>query len=125
MANEGFLGSHKLSGERCTTDDHPVMIHALPLAESVTGELAPGLLLKRADTGAGGTDKVAYAPWLSTDTAPVVPVAVVDDVCPAGSASAICVMHGCVKTRMLKSGDGKAPTDIQIADLAQRGIFAV
>lgn len=121
MANEGFLGSHKLSGERCATDDHPVLIHALPLAESVTGELAPGLLLKRADSGS----KVAYAPWLFADAAPAGPVAVVDDVTPAGSASAICVVHGCVKTRMLKSGDAKALTDIQIADLAQRGIFAV
>lgn len=121
MANEGFLGSHKLSGERCATDDHPVMIHALPLAASVTTALAPGLLLKRADA----ESKVAYAPWLSTDAAPVVPVAVVDDMTPAGSASAICVVHGCVKTRMLQSGDAKAPTDIQLADLAQRGIFAV
>lgn len=121
MANEGFLGSHKLSGERCATDDHPVLIHALPLAENVTGELAPGLLLKRADT----TGKVTYAPWLSTDAAPVVPVAVVDDISPAGSASAICVVHGCVKTRMLKSGDDKAPTDIQLANLSERGIFAV
>lgn len=121
MANEGYLGSHKITGERCATDDHPVMLHALPLAESVTAELRPGLLLKRADAGG----KALYAPWLSTDVAPNLPVAVVDDVSPAGSASAMCVVHGCVKSRMLTSGDKTAPTDIQLADLAERGIFSV
>lgn len=121
MANEGFLGSHKLSGERCATDDHPVVIHALPLAESVTGELAPGLVLCRADSDG----KALYRPWLSNDAAPVFPVAVVDDVTPAGSTSAICVVHGCVKTRMLTTGDNKPVNDFQLADLAQRGIFPV
>lgn len=121
MPNEGYLGGYKLSGERCATDDHPLLLHALPLAEDVTSELSPGLLLCRADAGG----KVLFRPWISTDAAPAVPVAVVDDVSPAGSASALCVVHGCVKTRMLKSGDAKALTDVQLADLALRGIFAV
>lgn len=120
MANEGYLGSYKLTGERASTSDHPVIIHALPLATSVTTELAPGTLLKRADTDS----KVAYAPWLSTDTTDH-PVAVVDDVCTSEAGSVIAVVHGCVKTRMLKSGDAIAPTDIQLANLSQIGIFAV
>lgn len=119
MPNEGYLGLHKLSGERAATDDHPVVMHALPLADSVTTKLSPGLLLKRADAGG----KTAYAPWLSTD-ADANPVAVVDDVCD-GATSAIAVVHGCVKTRLLKTGDDKTPTDMQLANLAERGIFAV
>ena len=31
MANEGMLGKTKISGEKAATDDHPVIIHALPL----------------------------------------------------------------------------------------------
>ncbi|MEG2140954.1 MAG: hypothetical protein RRY20_09235 [Bilophila sp.] len=108
MANEGYLGSYKLSGERAATDDHPVVIHALPLAVSVTATLTPGLLLKRADAAG----KVAYAPWLSTDT--VNPVAVVDDNAEADATSVIAVVHGCVKTRMVTSGDGKPPPCLHI-----------
>lgn len=101
MPNEGYLGGYKLSGERCATDDHPLLLHALPLAEDVTSELSPGLLLCRADAGG----KVLFRPWISTDAAPAVPVAVVDDVSPAGSASALCVVHG-----LLKPGCSKVVT---------------
>ena len=52
-------------------------------------------------------------------------MAVVDDACDAGDTSALCLMHGGVKLRMLKTGDGKELTDLQIALLNEQGIYPV
>lgn len=121
--NEGHLGKFSFGGERAATDNHPAVIHYLPLADSVTSALAVGTLLKKVPT----EDSVAYAPYLSTDTD--APCAVVDLPCDPtgehGERSAACVVHGTVKTRLLKTGDDKAPTTIQLARLAERGVFAV
>ena len=69
----------------------------------------------------------AYALFLSTDAA--APCAVVDLPCDPtgdkGEKSAACVVHGTVKTRLLKTGDNKAPSGAQLAKLAERGVFAV
>ena len=34
--NEGHLGKYSFGGERAATDNHPAVIHYLPLAEGVT-----------------------------------------------------------------------------------------
>lgn len=219
--NEGFLGKFSFGGERAATDDHPVILHALPLDPSVTSKLEVGTLLRRvpvteavpaveaitetatATKGAGNTGVTAatvtaatfkaavsnvagtyafsydgtawklsglsvgldtygvtvtgtpasgdtvsvvftaavaakeagsktvdslWKPYLSTDSA-VTPAAVVDMPCdPAGShggKSVIAVVHGTVKTRLLTTGDGKAATGIQLAQLMENGVFAV
>ncbi|MFI3271832.1 MAG: hypothetical protein R3Y11_07010 [Pseudomonadota bacterium] len=129
--NEGFLGRHTLSGERAATDDHPVILHALPLADTVTAKLAVGTLLKRVDVedDDDAVIDVAYAPFLSTDAATVMPCAVVDKPCdPTGDyaeTSALCVVHGTVKTRVLVTGDSKAPSQMVLGRLMQSGIFSV
>lgn len=126
--NEGYLGKFSFGGERAATDDHPVVMHALPLAASVTAALDVGTLLKRVDVAGSEPADVAYAPFLSTD-AEAFPCAVVDKPCDPtgdhGETSAIAVVHGTVKTRLLKTGDNKAPTGAQLAKLAERGVFAV
>ena len=47
--NEGHLGKYSFGGERAATDNHPAVIHYLPLAEGVTDPLAVGTLLKAVD----------------------------------------------------------------------------
>ena len=47
--NEGFLGKFSFGGERAATDDHPVVLHYLPLASTVVTKLEPGTLLKGTD----------------------------------------------------------------------------
>ena len=42
-----------------------------------------------------------------------------------GEKSVAAVVHGTVKTRVLKTGDNKAPTGGQLAVLARHGVFAV
>ena len=70
---------------------------------------------------------VAYEAFLSTDEGE--PVAVVDLPCDPtgdkGEKSVCAVVHGTVKTRLLKTGDAVAPTGGQIAALARHGVFAV
>lgn len=135
--NEGFLGKHTLSGERAATGDHPVVLHHLPLsAKAKTASIPVGTVMKRVDvtetTGEGESAVTtvvgaAWEPLLSTDAATVLPVAVVDTPCDptgeSGENSALCVVHGGVKYRVLKTGDGKALTDIQTAQLVEHGIF--
>ncbi len=134
--NEGHLGKFGFGGERAATDNHPAVIHYLPLAESVSAALAVGTLLKKVDVketqgeGETATTKVvdvAYAPFLSTDTD--APCAVVDLPCDPtgdhGETSAACVVHGTVKGRLHTTGDNKTPTTMQLAALAERGVFAV
>lgn len=36
--NEGHLGTYSFGGERAATDDHPVVIHYLPLAADVAAK---------------------------------------------------------------------------------------
>ena len=126
--NEGYLGKFSFGGERAATDDHPAVFHALPLAASVTAKLDVGTLLKRVDVAGSDPADVAYAPFLSTD-AEAAPCAVVDKPCDPtgdnGEKSAIAVVHGTVKTRLLKTGDSKSPTGAQLARLAERCVFAV
>jgi hypothetical protein len=130
MANEGFLGKTKISGERAATDDHPVILHALPLDASVTTPLAVGTLLRRVEITDGQAQPTvldyAYKPYAAADT--VLPCAVVDKPCdPTGDSaetSAICVVHGTVKTRLLTVGD-VAANSVVIEKLRQSGIFAV
>lgn len=126
--NEGHLGKFSFGGERAATDDHPVIIHYLPLAATVTAALEVGTLLQRVDVADSSPADVAYAPFLATDAA-AVPCAVVDLPCDPtgdkGEKSAACVVHGTVKTRLLKTGDNQAPTGAQLAKLAERGVFAV
>jgi hypothetical protein len=132
MANEGVLGKTRISGEKAATDDHPVIIHALPLDASVTDPLAPGLLMER-------TASNTYQPYNPSDDQPGDPhgdppvdpqninvlCAVVNEPCdPAVETSAKCIVHGCAKTRLLSVGG--APADAAaIAALMDRGIFAV
>lgn len=137
MANEGYLGKHTLSGERAATGDHPAVLHHLPLSASAKAVVIPvGTVMKRVDvtetTGEGESAVTtivgaAWAPLLSTDAATVLPVAVVDTPCDPtgenGESSALCVVHGGVKYRVLVTGDGKALTDSQTAQLVEHGIY--
>ena len=132
--NEGFLGRHTLSGERAATGEHPVILHHLPLSEKARAAAIPvGTVLKRVDV-MGEDDEsdtvvgAAWEPLLSTDEAAVMPVAVVDTPCDPtgenGEMSALCVVHGCVKSRLLKTGDNKALTEVRLAQLAECGVYA-
>ena len=123
MSVEGMLGKHVLNGERAATDDHPAVLHHLPLSETAKANDIPiGTVMKRV---AGAEGKVGYESYLSTDEEAIKPVAVVDDACEAGAGSALCLVHGGVKLRMLKTGDGKELTDLQIALLNEQGIYPV
>lgn len=125
MANEGFLGKTKISGERAATDNHPAIIHGLPLADTVTTILQPGTLMTRVEVKeVEVVVNYEYAPWQTADA--TLPCAVVDNLCdPAsGEASAICVVHGTVKARLL-TVDGVAANIVAIEKLKQSGIFAV
>ena len=65
MSVEGMLGKHVLNGERAATDDHPAVLHHLPLSETAREKEIPiGTVMKRV---AGAEGKVAYEPYLSTD----------------------------------------------------------
>ncbi|WP_299393908.1 hypothetical protein [uncultured Desulfovibrio sp.] len=132
--NEGFLGRHVLSGERAATGEHPVILHHLPLSEKARAAAIPvGTVMKRVDV-MGEEDEsdtvvgAAWEPLLSTDEAAVMPVAVVDTPCDPtgenGEISALCVVHGCVKSRLLKTGDNKALTEVRLAQLAECGVYA-
>ena len=126
MANEGFLGRFEIGGELAATDDHPAVIHHLPLSKDALDSPIPvGTLMKRvAATDGEEISEIAYAPFLSTDS-DATPIAVVNAPCDKNETSAFCVVHGCVKARLLKTGDGKTPTAAQLAKLFDAGIFAV
>lgn len=119
MANEGVLGKTTIRGERAATDDHPVIIHALTLANDVAAPLAPGEILKRVSSGGA----YSYKPWAIGDTE--APRAVVDMPCdPETETSVKAVVHGCVKTRLLSAGGAAADADA-IEKLFDTGIYAV
>lgn len=124
--NEGLIGRHVFAGERAATGEHPVILHHLPLSEKARAAAIPvGTVLKRVDVMG---DEAAWEPLLSTDEAAVMPVAVVDTPCDPtgenGEMSALCVVHGCVKSRLLKTGDNKALTEVRLAQLAECGVYA-
>lgn len=123
MANEGYLGKHTLSGERASTDDHPVLIHALPLADGLTGILQPGTLMKRVEVKESGTlVGYVFAPLAASDTE--APCAVVDVPCETAHEKSVkCIVHGCAKTRLLKIGTDPAGA-VAIEQLRMGGIFA-
>ncbi len=118
MANEGFLGRTTIQGERAATNDHPVIINAVPLHSSVAAPLSPGRLLKKMEEKEDGVVVAySYAPWETGDATP--PSAVVDMPCdPAVEKSAIAVVHGCVKTHLITPGTG-----IALNHLRNAGIF--
>lgn len=101
----------KLSGSEATLDDYGVSpTGAAQESDSITVTLS--------------VSAVSYLPASAEDD----PCAVVDLPCDPtgekGETSAACVVHGTVKTRLLKAG-GKVPTAGQLAALASRGVFAV
>lgn len=116
--NEGTLSRLHIGGERAHTNDHPPVFLSLPLASTVSGELKPGLLLKSTTEGSA----TMYAPLLSTDAD--APCAVVDKPCDADAEqSALCLVHGTVKFRLLATSDGKKPSAAQMAALMQSTIY--
>lgn len=132
MAAEGKLGGYKISGERAGTDEHPLVRKHLPIdTKVVTSVLEPGVLLKEADVKGTNDESTTvvehtYVPWAETDT--VTPCAVVDDrFDPASATSAMCIVHGCVKSRVLKVGatGTTAPSVLALTKLMHNGIFAV
>ena len=131
MPAEGMLGGYKISGDRVGTDEHPLVRKHLPIdATVVTGVLEPGVLLKEVEVkGSGDQSTVViehtYVPWAEADA--VSPCAVVDDrFDPEHGASADCIVHGCVRMRMLKVGatGTTAPSVLAITKLMHNGIFA-
>ena len=134
--NEGKLGSFSFSGEALATGDHPAVIDFLPIADSVTTKLDVGVLLKKVDitetTGESGsqtttTVDICFAPITSTDADTVYPVAVInkpfDPTGTTGDTHAQCVVHGTVKSRLLKLSNGTAPTVMVLARMKERGIY--
>lgn len=123
MANEGHLGKHTISGERASTDDHPLILHALPLVDGLVGVLQPGTLMKRVEVKESGVlVGYEYAPLAAADAEH--PCAVVDVPCEtAHEKSAKCIVHGCAKTRLLKIGTEPAGA-VAIEQLRMAGIFA-
>ena len=132
MPAEGMLGGYKISGDRVGTDEHPLVRKHLPIdVTAVTGVLEPGVLLKEVEVkGSGDQSTVViehiYVPWAEADA--VSPCAVVDDrFDPEHETSADCIIHGCVRTRMLKVGatGTTAPSVLALTKLSHNGIFAV
>lgn len=116
--NEGTVSCFHIGGERAHTDDHPAVLLPLPLASTVSAALHPGLLLKAVTEDSA----TVYAPLLSTDAD--APCAVVDKPCdPATEQSALCLVHGTVKFRLLVTGDAKAPSQTQVAALMRNTIY--
>jgi hypothetical protein len=116
MANEGMLGKTRIEGEKAATEDHPVIIHALPLDDSVAAKLPAGLVLERAPSG-------KWRPYSKAGGG--VPRAVVNEPCdPAYERSAKSIVHGTYKTRLGKVGAD--PIDSATIDaLADRHVYAV
>ena len=104
----------KLDGSPATITEYGV---------SLTGEPASGDTV----TVTLAVTDVTYEPVLAVDASE--PCAVVDLPCDptgeSGEKSVAAVVHGTVKTRVLKTGDGVPPTGGQIAALARHGVFAV
>ena len=76
--NEGYLGKFTFEGERAATDDHPVILHALPLASTVTAAIPVGALLKKVDetVTAAVTESVSgLSPSFSPALWSIVPIA--------------------------------------------------
>lgn len=123
--NEGFLGKKTFEGERAATEDHPAVLHALPLDTSVQSKLEVGTLLCAVSASETG---MAWKPYVSTDSS-ASPSAVVDKPCDPtgdnGETSCIALVHGTVKTHLLKTGDNKIPTHKEIVKLMENGIFAI
>ena len=119
MPAEGMLGGYTISGDRVGTDEHPLVRKHLPIDTTVvTTVLEPGVLLKEVEVKGeeDESDKVIehkYAPWAETD--------------PEHETSADCIIHGCVRTRMLKVGatGTTAPSVLALTKLSHNGIFAV
>ncbi len=120
--NEGHLGKFTVGGERAATDNHPAIIQHLPLDSSVTAALEVGTLLKAVPQDDATT--MAYAPLTSAEDTEE-PCAVVDKPCdPSTEASAASLVHGTVRSRVLKNGDGSAATQAQLVTLSKHGVFA-
>lgn len=105
----------KLSGETATLSEYGVTPEGSPQnGDTITVTLY--------------VEDVLYAPYLSTDER-AEPRAIVDAPCDPtgehGEKSALCIVHGTAKSRLLKTGDGKSVGPAEIAALAARGIFAV
>ena len=105
----------KLSGETATLSEYGVT----PEGSPQNGDTITVTLYE---------EDVLYAPYLSTDEG-AAPCAIVDVPCDPtgehGEKSALCIVHGTAKSRLLKTGDGKPAGPAEIAALAARGIFAV
>ena len=105
----------KLSGETATLSEYGVTPEGSPQnGDTITVTLY--------------VEDVLYAPYLSADER-AEPRAIVDAPCDPtgehGEKSALCIVHGTAKSRLLKTGDGKSVGPAEIAALAARGIFAV
>lgn len=105
----------KLSGETATLSEYGVTPEGSPQnGDAITVTLY--------------VEDVLYAPYLSADER-AEPRAIVDAPCDPtgehGEKSALCIVHGTAKSRLLKTGDGKPAGPAEIAALAARGIFAV
>lgn len=122
MALEGKLGQFTIDGERAATGDHPAVLRHLPLTDDAAKkELPIGTVLKQTE-GA-----FTYEPLLSSDADAII-IGVVDDARNPATDSTKTVqtlIHGGVKNRLLKTGDGKELTDAQIAALIKAGVYPI
>lgn len=119
MALEGKLNSFIVSGETIYTNDHPAVVSALVMDSSVLSKVLAGTVLK---SMASGEDGAKYAVCEEADT----PAAVlVEDYDPEdGKQSVMCLVHGTVKTALLKI-NGQKPKLAMLDKLQSIGIFSV
>lgn len=120
----GYDGTNwKLSETTVSLETYGVTLTGSPASgDTVSVVFTAAVAAKDATTV---TVEHAYVPWAETDT--VNPCAVVDDrFDPADETSAICIVHGCVKTRVLKVGatGTTAPSVLALTKLMHNGIFA-
>lgn len=119
MALEGQLTSFSAKSETIYTNDHPAVIQPLVMDETVLAKISAGTILKSV---AGGEDGAKYAVCEEADT----PCAVLlEEFDPADKkTSAMCLLHGTVKTALLKT-NGQKPKLAMLDKLQASGIFSV
>lgn len=113
----------KLSGTTVSMQTYGMTLTGTPASgDTVSVAFTAAVDAKDATTV---TVEHSYVPWAETDT--VSPCAVVDDrFDPESETSAMCIVHGCVKTRVLKVGatGTTAPSVLALTKLMHNGIFA-
>lgn len=119
MPLEGKLNSFRLSHETVVASDHPAVLRALVMDDTVVLKITAGTILKSVT---GEEDGAKYAVCEEADTPSAV---LTEDYDPGeGKKYADCLLHGAVKKEFLKT-NGQKPKLAMLDKLQAAGIFAV